>query len=169
MLRILILNLQLNVDSEWQIFEKLFHGRFIYSQGFLPEICWEEIAEEIFFFHISFWWLTYLLDYGDFISMNNNWKKPNSCNNTTDLEPAVVMPLVILNYELCKIQKTIAKLNPKIPLWINKFSRKKVERKYHFTTNTLPSDMKGYISNNNILIRQNSLNNISASHKRHLE
>ena len=47
---------------------------------FLPEIFWEEIAEEIIFFHILFWCLTwftnlgfisneptyYLLDYGDF-------------------------------------------------------------------------------------------------------
>ena len=41
---------------------------------------------------------------------------PNFCNDITDLGPAVAMPLVILNYELCKIQKTIAKLNPKIPL-----------------------------------------------------
>ena len=46
---------------------------------FLLEICWEEIAEEIYFFRISFWCLTwdtnpnftankathYLLDYGD--------------------------------------------------------------------------------------------------------
>ena len=36
-------DLQLNVDSEPQIFEKLFHGRFIYSQK-------SAIAEEIFFF-----------------------------------------------------------------------------------------------------------------------
>ena len=30
--------------------KKLFHGRFIYSQEFLTEICWEEIAEEIYIF-----------------------------------------------------------------------------------------------------------------------
>ena len=32
-------NLQFNVDSERQIFEKLFHGRYSDSQDFLPEIC----------------------------------------------------------------------------------------------------------------------------------
>ena len=50
-------DLQFNVYSERQICEKLFHGRFILLSEFLPEICWEEIAEEILFiFH--FWWLT---------------------------------------------------------------------------------------------------------------
>ena len=32
-------DLQFNVDSERQIFEKLFHGRFILLSVFLPEIC----------------------------------------------------------------------------------------------------------------------------------
>ena len=51
--------LQFNVDSEQQIFEKLFHGRFILLSEFLSEICWEEIGLEIFFFfHISFCYLT---------------------------------------------------------------------------------------------------------------
>ena len=39
-------DLEFNGDSERQIFEKLFHGSFIYSQSF----CWEEVAEEIFFY-----------------------------------------------------------------------------------------------------------------------
>ena len=30
-------------------FEKLFHGKFYLLSEFLPEICWQEIAEEIFF------------------------------------------------------------------------------------------------------------------------
>ena len=55
-------NLQFNVDSERQIFEKLFHGRFNLLSEFLPEMCWEEVAEEIFFiyhfFFFFFWWLT---------------------------------------------------------------------------------------------------------------
>ena len=37
------------VDSERQIFWKTFHGSFILLSEFLPEICWEEIAEEILF------------------------------------------------------------------------------------------------------------------------
>ena len=41
-------DLEFNVDSERQIFEKLFQG-FLFSE-FLKEICWEEIGEEIFFF-----------------------------------------------------------------------------------------------------------------------
>ena len=32
-----------------RFFEKLFHGNFIYFSDILPEICWEEIAEEILF------------------------------------------------------------------------------------------------------------------------
>ena len=50
MLRALILydrgwSYQYNVNSEWQIFEKFFRGRFIYSQSFFPEIYWEESAQ----------------------------------------------------------------------------------------------------------------------------
>ena len=29
--------------------KKLFYGKFIYSQEFLPEICWDRAAHEIFF------------------------------------------------------------------------------------------------------------------------
>ena len=36
------------VDCERQIFQKLFHGNFILLLGLLPEICWEEVAKEIF-------------------------------------------------------------------------------------------------------------------------
>ena len=67
------------VDSERQIIWETFHGNFILLSEFLPEICWEEITEEILFL-ISFWCLAwdsnlgftsnkpthYLLDYGDF-------------------------------------------------------------------------------------------------------
>ena len=35
------------VESERQIFEKPFYGKYIYSEICLPEICWEKIAEEI--------------------------------------------------------------------------------------------------------------------------
>ena len=42
-------DLQFKVDFKWQIFEKLFMAEF------LPQICWEKVAEEIFF-HISFCW-----------------------------------------------------------------------------------------------------------------
>ena len=42
-------NLQFNVVSERQIFEKLYNSRFIYSQRFIVQ----KSAEEIFF-HISF-------------------------------------------------------------------------------------------------------------------
>ena len=69
------LDLQFNLDFEWQILEKLFHGRFIYSQSFC-----QKSAENYIFFHISFWCLTwdtnpgfksnkpthYVLDYSDF-------------------------------------------------------------------------------------------------------
>ena len=64
-----------NVDSERHIFifKKLFYGKF------LPEIYWEEIADEIYFFQIFFRCLTWntnpgfmsnnptynLLEYGD--------------------------------------------------------------------------------------------------------
>ena len=34
-------DLQFKVDSERQIFWETFYGNFIYSQEFLPKICWE--------------------------------------------------------------------------------------------------------------------------------
>ena len=42
-------DLQFKVDSERQIFWETFHGSFNLLSEFLPEICWEEIAEEILF------------------------------------------------------------------------------------------------------------------------
>ena len=51
-------DLQFKVDSERQIFEKLFHGNhFIYSPSFLPQICWEKVAEKIFFSYFLTWGL----------------------------------------------------------------------------------------------------------------
>ena len=41
-------DLQFKIDYERQIFWETFHGNFIYSE-FLPEICWEEMAEKILF------------------------------------------------------------------------------------------------------------------------
>ena len=42
-------------NERFFFFENLFHGKFYLSSEFLPEICWEEIAEEMcFFFNISF-------------------------------------------------------------------------------------------------------------------
>ena len=58
-------NLQFNVDSVRQIFS----WQFYLLSEFLTEICWEEVAEKIFF-HISFswscmtWGLNYLLPTG---------------------------------------------------------------------------------------------------------
>ena len=53
-------DLQSNVASERQIFEKPFHGRLYLLSEFKPKICCEVIAEEIgFFFHTSFWGLTW--------------------------------------------------------------------------------------------------------------
>ena len=40
---------QFKADSERQIFWETFHGSFYLLSEFLPEICWEEIAEEILF------------------------------------------------------------------------------------------------------------------------
>ena len=41
---------QFKVDSERQIFWETFHGNFyLLSEEFLPEICWEKIAEDILF------------------------------------------------------------------------------------------------------------------------
>ena len=39
------------------IFRETFSLGVKLLSDFLPEICWEEIAEEIFFFHISLWCL----------------------------------------------------------------------------------------------------------------
>ena len=49
-------DLQFNVDSERQIFWETFHGNFYLLSEFFPEICWEEIAEEILFvFRFDVW------------------------------------------------------------------------------------------------------------------
>ena len=68
-----LISYKFKVDSERQIFWETFHGIFILLSEFLPEICWEKIAEEILF---VFWGSNpgftsnkpthYLLDYGDF-------------------------------------------------------------------------------------------------------
>ena len=42
-------DLLFKVDYERQIFWETFHGSFNSLSKFLPEICWEEIAEEILF------------------------------------------------------------------------------------------------------------------------
>ena len=42
-------DLLFTVDSERQIFRETFHDNFYLLSEFLPEICWEEIAEEILF------------------------------------------------------------------------------------------------------------------------
>ena len=48
--------LQFIVDSEGQIFWETFHGKFYLLAEFLPEICWEENAEEILFvFRFDVW------------------------------------------------------------------------------------------------------------------
>ena len=44
-------------DSQLQTNIKKYTGPFKFL--FLPAICWKEIAEEIFFFHISIWCLTW--------------------------------------------------------------------------------------------------------------
>ena len=52
MLCVLILYM---VDRQIDFFKKLFLGKFYLLSEFLPEICYEEIAEKkIFFFNISF-------------------------------------------------------------------------------------------------------------------
>ena len=49
------LYLQFKINSERQIFGETCHGNFILFAEFLPEICWEEGAEEIICY-ISFSW-----------------------------------------------------------------------------------------------------------------
>ena len=59
--------------------EKLFHGRFIYSQSFCQKSAGRKSPRKYFFFYISFWWLACVtkskssykpsycpLEYGDF-------------------------------------------------------------------------------------------------------
>ena len=85
MLCVLILDISggiysLKASPNDRFFWEIFHGNSFYLLlEFLPEICWEEIAEEIVFVFL-FWCLVwgwnpgfmfnkptyYLLDYGDF-------------------------------------------------------------------------------------------------------
>ena len=73
-------DLQFNVDSEWQTFEKLLHGRFIKSLSFCQKSTEKLSLKKYFLFTHSFWYLAcntnpgftsnkptyYLLDYYDF-------------------------------------------------------------------------------------------------------
>ena len=47
-------DLQLNVDSERQIFKKLFHGTFIYSHSFCQKSAWRESLKKYLFFTFCF-------------------------------------------------------------------------------------------------------------------
>ena len=49
-------DLQLNVDSERQIFEKLFHGRFIYSQSFCQKSAERKLPKKYFSYLIFDGW-----------------------------------------------------------------------------------------------------------------
>ena len=73
-------DLQFNVDSKRQIFEKLFHGRFIYSQSFCQKSAERKSAKKYYSYLIFDNWpgirtrafasnkpTHYILDQGDFI------------------------------------------------------------------------------------------------------
>ena len=47
-------NLQFNIDSERQIFEKLIHGRFIYTQSFCQQSAEEKSPKKYFVFFVYF-------------------------------------------------------------------------------------------------------------------
>ena len=71
--RIIDLVSQFKVDSELQIILKYFSWQLNLFSEFLPEMCWEEIAEEIIFAFCFAVWpgsrtldLHLILDYGDF-------------------------------------------------------------------------------------------------------
>ena len=72
-------DLQFNVDSERQTFEKLFHGRFIYSQSFCQKSAERKSPKKHFLYLISDDYpvirtqafasnkpIHYILDHGDF-------------------------------------------------------------------------------------------------------
>ena len=42
-------DLQFKINSDWQIFWETFSSQFYLLSVFLPEICWEDIAEQILF------------------------------------------------------------------------------------------------------------------------
>ena len=50
-LKLCVLILYINVDSERQIFWDTFHDIFSLLSEFFPEICWEQIAAVIFFLY----------------------------------------------------------------------------------------------------------------------
>ena len=68
-------DLQFNVDSEQQIFEKLSHGRFIYSQSFCQKSAESKSPKKYFSYFIFDDWFAsnkpthYILDHGDFRSL----------------------------------------------------------------------------------------------------
>ena len=84
------LDLQFNVDSQWQIFVNIFHGRFIYSQSFCQKFAERKSPSKyISYFNFDDWPgirthafvsnkpTYYLLDHVNFLSTNlpvNNGK-----------------------------------------------------------------------------------------------
>ena len=90
-------DLQLKVDSERQIFWETFSWQVYLLSEFLPEICWEEVAEEIFFVVCFDDWpgirslafasnkpTHYILDHGDFMMWLRIYIKRQ---RTVDQEP----------------------------------------------------------------------------------
>ena len=59
-------DLEFNVDSEWQIYEKLFHGNFICSQSFSHKgrVCLEAVVKEIFFSYFVSLEMSWAVVYG---------------------------------------------------------------------------------------------------------
>ena len=100
-----------------RFFEKLFMAIFIWLSEFLPEICWEQIAEEILFVFRLFWCLTwdsnlgfssnkpthYLLDHGD---LNVDGKTQNLVQCCTTLANEII---VCVFY--CKSNANLAQRN----------------------------------------------------------
>ena len=80
-------DLQFNVDSERQIFEKLFHGRFIYSQSFCQKSAERKSPKKYFSYLIFDDWpgirtqafasnkpTHNIIDHGDFCNLLKNIK-----------------------------------------------------------------------------------------------
>ena len=95
-------DLQFNVDSERQIFEKLFHGNFIYSQTFCQKSA-ERKSSKKYFSYFNFFddWpgirtqafasnkpTHYILDHGDYHWLNSQFNSPKQLSQVT--QPSIM-------------------------------------------------------------------------------
>ena len=119
-------DLQFQVDCPNDRFLRKFSWHFYLLSKFLPEICWEQVAKEIFF-HISFWCLGldpgltcnkpthYQIDHGDFNRADISSKMHFQLLPTSRCKPQEKIPFI---YVFIRIMFFVLLLSVLLLLWL---------------------------------------------------